>query len=800
MISNYLKTSARSIRRNKIFSVINILGLSMGIACAVLIFMLIRYHLTTDTYHSKVDNIYRVVTNEKNPEGYYSGVPMPLTRAFRTDFPQASKVAMTEAIYNTLVIVPEHAGKELKRFQEDEGIVAVDPQYFDIFDYEWLAGTPQRALEHPSGIILTASKAKKYFGTEAVAGNTLQLNKTVFTVTGVVKDLPANTNFPFDVFFSTSALKAYSERAAEDWDRWGNVHSATNCYVLLPQNTQAAQLEKLLPAFAKKYYPAEDAANFEYKLQPLADLHFNTKYENYKTSVSKPYIWTLALISLFIIITACINFTNLATVQAIRRSREIGVRKVLGSMRKQIFWQFMLEAALIVSVAVVLALAAVQVALPYVAQLMDISLKAGDWRNPTVLLFILGISVLVIFLSGSYPALILSGFKPVLALKNKMTMQKAGGVTLRRGLVVMQFAISQALVICAFVIATQTTYFRKADLGFNKEAIVMLPLPQSQKEQLTVLRNQFNQLPGVQSCSFSRMAPLSGSSAQFNFAFDNVSKDAEFDINGIFADDQYLKTYGLQLVAGTNYISGDSTHRGILVNEELLKRYNMRPQDAIGKLFSLSGNKPEQVIGVVKNFHLFSLQRDIPPCFIAASSKTYRHIGLKISPQNFAATIKQVEKVWASAFPDNLFEYQFLDERIAEFYKDEVRTGTLINIMSCVAIGIGCLGLLGLISFITQQKTKEVGIRKVLGASVSNIVMLFSKEFVILIVIAFALAAPVAWWAMHKWLQDFAYRVSVGWGVFALAIVTAIMITLITISFQSFRAARVNPVKSLKSE
>ncbi len=800
MFSNYLKTSARSINRNKVFSVINVLGLAMGIACAVLIFLLIRYHLTTDTYHANADRIYRVVVHEKDPEDNYSGVPIPLTRAFRAEFPQAEKVAMTEGIYNTLVTIPTNTDAERRRFQEDEGIAAVDPEYFDIFDYQWLAGNRTNALQQPSGIIITASKAKKYFGTDDAMGKVLQLEKTSFTVTGIIKDIPGNTDLPFEVFISTDALKSYSERATAVWDSWGSISSNTNCYVLLSRNTKPAQLNALLPAFNQKHNGKKDAARLSYKLQPLSDIHFNADYNNYKPTISRSYIWTLALISLFIIITACINFTNLAVVQAIRRSREIGVRKVLGGMRKQIFWQFIIEATMIVTFAVILALLAVYFAIPYVTRLMEVSLQASDWYSGQVLLFILALAVLVIFLSGSYPALILSGFKPVLALKNKISAQKAGGINLRRGLVVLQFTISQVLVICAFIIAAQTSYFRKADIGFNRDAVVMLPLPQSQKEQLTVLRNQFSQLPGVTACSFSRMAPLSASSAQFNFAFDNMAKDADFPVNGIMADDQFLKTYGIQLVAGTNYISGDSTHHGFLVNEELLKRFNVKPADAIGKLFRLGGNKPEIVIGVVKNFHLFSLQEKIPPCFIVNSSKSYRRVGVKVAAKNLTATIHQIEKVWTAAFPDNLFEYQFLDEQIEEYYKTEVRTGTLINILTCVAIGIGCLGLLGLISFITQQKTKEVGIRKVLGASVANIVLLFSKEFLVLITIAFVIAAPLAWLAMHKWLQDFAYRISIGWGVFILAMFSAMVITLATISFQLFRTARLNPVKSLKSE
>jgi putative ABC transport system permease protein len=557
-----------------------------------------------------------------------------------------------------------------------------------------------------------------------------------------------------------------------------------------------------LVTFLKKHQP--DDRNHIYHLQALKDLHFDSRYSPMTfRSISKETIWSLVLIGAFILIIACINFVNLATAQAVGRAKETGIRKVLGSNRGQLISQFLGETFLIVLLAVLLAVILVMAVLPLVRSISNLP----DDFHLTFSLAIAGFLVLIILLvtvfSGFYPALILSGFQPVQALKSKMTVQTVGGISLRKALVVMQFSISQVLIIATLIAISQMDYVRDKDLGFNKEAILLAAVPQDSASQLKLqtLKNRFQALPAVQNVSLHSAAPSSNSNSMTNFRFGKAAEDEQFPVNLKAGDVDYFSTFQLRLVAGRAYFPSD-TAREAVVNEKLLQQVGVKhPQDAIGQTIRIN-DRNYPVVGVVQDFHNVSLRNPIAPTAIFANKSSYRQVGLKIKATNanVKETIRTVEQIWNETFPEYVYEAGFLDERLAEFYEGETKLAQLFKIFAAIAIFIGCLGLYGLVSFVAVQKTKEIGIRKVLGASLPNIVSLLSLDFLKLVLLANVLAWPLAWWVMQRWLQDFEYRTPIGWWMFAIAGIGALLIALITVSFQAIKAAVANPVEALRSE
>jgi ABC-type antimicrobial peptide transport system permease subunit len=570
--------------------------------------------------------------------------------------------------------------------------------------------------------------------------------------------------------------------------------------VVLPPNISPARFNQSLVAFLKKHQP--DDRNHTYQLQPLQDLHFNPNYPPLTfRSISKATITSLVLIGIFILVIACINFVNLATAQAVGRAKETGIRKVLGSNRGQLMGQFLGETFVIVLLAVMVAVLLVFLTLPLVRPISNLPETFSLRFTPENICFLLGVTAVVTFLSGFYPALVVSGFKPVQALKSKMTVQMVGGISLRKALVVFQFSIAQFLVIGTLIAITQMDFVRQKDLGFNPEAVLMAGVPDDSvsKQKLQTLKNRFEALPAVRKVSFHSEAPTSNGNSYTNFRFGKATEDAKFPVSIKSGDVDYFSTFELRLVAGRVYLPSDTT-REIIVNQKLLRQLGItNPQEAIGQTFRLNGrNYP--VVGVVKDFHNQSLRDPIVPIAIAANKGSYRQVALKIKPTNLKATQREVEQIWSETFPEYVYEAGFLDERIAEFYEEEQKLSALFKIFAGIAIFIGCLGLYGLVSFVAVQKTKEIGIRKVLGASLPNIVSLLSRDFLKLVLLANILAWPLAWWAMQRWLQDFEYRSPIGWWIFAIAGIGALLIALITVSFQAMKAAVANPVDALRSE
>ncbi len=797
MLKNYFKIAWRNLKRHKSYAAINIVGLSLGIACAILIFTVVSFHFSFDNFHTKKDRIYRVVTELHNEQiDHQSGTPPAFTKAFRSDYTFIDKAARAVTFRRQVTIVSEN-----KKFDEDDGIAVVEPSFFDIFDFPLAEGNIKTALNEPNTALVTQKIAKKYFGTEHAIGKVIRIsNKTDFKIAGILKDLPLNTDRKSEIYVGDINMKDFSEWMARP-DAWGGINSETHCFVLLNPGVKAADVEKVFPAFKQKYYK-DDPINLRanvFKMQPLADVHFNPDYNGY---ADKKYLWAFALVGIFLIITACVNFVNLATAQALSRAKEVGIRKVLGSRRPQLFWQFIAETTLITFFSVLLAYALAQLGLPFINNLFKSSLTINPFVNTSLLVCTIIVAVVVIFLSGSYPGLVLSGFQPIAALKGKLSQSSIGGFSLRKVLVITQFAISQMLIIGTIVIAGQMRFSKSSDLGFQKDGIVMLRVPVNDSSGLTsmhTLKDRLAGIPGVSDVSLCMQAPASGSNNSTDFKYDNRQKPELWEINTKAADDNYLKTFKLKLVAGRNLYPSDTT-REFIVNETVVRKLGLAsPQDIINKTVQVDDQKA-LVVGVVKDFNNRSFRAEISPIAISSNFERYNNCAVSISMANVKPTMEAIEKIWNSIYPEYIFKSEFLDERIARFYQLDDTMLKLIEAFAGIAIFIGCLGLYGLVSFMAVRKTKEIGVRKVLGANVQQIIWIFAKEFLQLLAIAFLIAAPIAWWTMHMYLQDFKYRIPIGADIFALAIASTILIAAVTVSFRSIKAALANPVKSLRSE
>lgn len=795
MFKNYLITALRRLRYNRSYAVINVLGLALGMTCCLLIFLIIRHESGYDRFHRHFERIYRVVTDEtiNDKSTHTSGSPIPFAAALRNDFPQIEKAAVS--LYNQEGLFSLEREGQVRRFQENRGVVFVEPAFFEIFDFPWLIGDPN-SLAEPNTVALTEDLAAKFFPGEDPLGKTIRLDSQIdLKITGVAKNPPAQSDFPFSamISFKTAPQSGY------DLDSWGHLMSNVHTYLLLPPGESAQALESQFPAFTEKYF-RDDVARRRYRLQTLSDLHFNPRYGNYgDRTISKTTLWALGLIGFLLLLAACINFINMATAQALQRAREVGVRKVLGAFRGQLVGQFLGETFLIVLFAALFSLALTELLLPSLKTYLGLNIPFHPLQDARLLGFTATLAAAVTLLAGLYPALILSRFTPALALKNKPAAPASGAFNLRRALVIFQFIICQMLIIATIIVSWQLDYFRNKDLGFDQEAVVITPLPRNDAAVLSALRNELLRDSRIHNVSFSFSSAASGIRWDSNLQHTLNGAEEDFVSDLKFADASYLPVYGLKLVTGRNYTESDTISEWV-VNETFARKLGLTPDEIVGKTFKLGGRPYLPVVGVVRDFNATSLHEEIRPCLLAARRQSYYEAGVKIDLHNAKEALRHIETCWNAAFPDFLYSYQFLDERVVRFYQEEQKTAQLFRVFSGTTIFIGCLGLLGLVSFMAARRTKEVGVRKVLGASVGNILMLFGKEFALLILIAFAVAAPAAYYVMNGWLQDFAYRIQVGAGVFALALGITALIAALTVGYKALRAALANPVESLRYE
>ncbi len=814
MLRNYFKTSFRNLVRNKSYAFINIAGLATGIAVCMMIFIIIQFQTSYDTFHTNKARTYRVLTQYHHTDAatttYAQTVPYAMPVALKTSFPQVEDVTPVYASHNDELLVPGDDGTIVKQFKEARGLFYTTPSFFNIFSYPLLAGS-YAALKEPNTVLLTKETAEKYFGNWQYAmGKTLKLQSggfmfdhstDVLKVSGILAAIPANTDFQMKLVVSINT--SYIGYMMANNASWDETTPDFGCYLMLPQNTNEAGINQQLSAFAKKVQSPTNKDS--YIIQPLADVHYDTETGNYSNkAISHQLLNVLWLIAAFILAIACVNFVNLSTAQAVNRSKEVGVRKVLGSNKFQLQLQFIVETFLIVTIAVILAAGITILALPYINQLLELSISFSILSSPAIIVFLFAVTGAVTVLAGFYPSIVLSRFSPITALKGKLAAGTVKGISLRRGLVVFQFIIAQALIIGTLVIVKQMDYFINQPLGFDKNAVVNVPfrIDSVRLSKMEYIKQQLLLMNGVQAVSFNSNTPVEDANDMWStFKYNHATKEEDFKAITKFADNEYVPAYKLALVAGRNLKPSKMT-KEFLINESLMKGLGItNPNEILNKQISIwSDNIKCPVVGVLKDFNDRSLRNKPAPLLITTNNTMYNQATIKLGTTNIAATMQSIKTLWEQTFPDFVYEYRFLDDKIDSFYKQENQLAQLYKIFAGIAIFLSCLGLYGLASFMAVQRVKEVGIRKVLGATTTNIVYLFTREFILLITIAFIIAAPIAWYYMHQWLQYYVYRINIGWWVFAAGGLAAIVIALATISYQAIKAARANPVKSLRSE
>lgn len=799
MFRNYLKTAFRSLQRHKIYTFINVAGLAVGIAAFLLIFQVIQYENSFDNFHRDKDRIYRVSVHFNTPQGirWNRGTCFPAGRQLRLDYPRLERVASIFAADGKQLTILDQGNHALNKFKEP-GLFYTEPQFFDIFNFPFIAGDPKTALSAPNTIVLTEAVAMKYFGDwrKSIGRLIRYEDGKIFKVTGILKDPPVNTDFPLKAAMS---FKSLENDTSTDWV---SCSGDLNTFVKIPPGMSAEKFSASLISFGDKHIPADYAKRQGFNLQPFNTIHFDKRFGNYNhATFSMELIAALSLIGFFLVIIACINFVNLSTAQAVDRAREVGVRKVLGSRKGQLIAQFLSESLIITLVAVLFAFVIAFFVLPFLNQLLGT--KITTHLNAEILFFLGVTTITVTLLSGLYPAMVLSGFNPISALKSRFTNRTTVGISLRRGLVVLQFTLAQALIIGTLIIVSQMNYFKTAQMGFDKEAIVTIPIPSDSVSQkkMNGLKAELLEQPDIKIVSFGTFAISDNSHWGSDFVFDNAPKVTNFNADLKWADADVFRTYGLQMVAGRPYRPSD-TVREYVANETMVKELGLQhPEQMLGKKIKFPGGDMQgEVVGVVKDFNGTSMAKPIAPVLMSTWKEVYQMMAVKLNSQQANNTLTIIEKLWNKTYPDYVYEYQFLDEKIDSFYKQESQLTQLYKIFAGIAIFISCLGLYGLVSFMATQRTKEIGVRKVLGASVANIVYLFSKEFTLLICISFLIAAPLAYYFMHAWLQSFTFRISISAGIFFITIISSVFIAWITVGYRAFRAAMVNPVTSLRSE
>jgi putative ABC transport system permease protein len=823
MLKKLLPFALRRLGRHKLTTIINILGLTLGILSCLVIYLYVSFEFSYDTFHADRDRIYRVGVWMTGPDGKIregASLPPPLAADLRREATGFSTVA---GIYtdDCKVIIPE-TGKPNRVFPglleyKRVHIAFADPQYLEIFHYKWLAGNPTTALKAPFSVVLTGSEAKRYFGHGSPADwmgrSVVYYDSLTVSVSGIVEDWKQNSDFAFTDLISYPTIERSWVR--NDISGWNAFESSANAFVKLSPGTTVAQVEKQFPAFFKLHETNIGNTKGGLKLQPFSDIHFNSAFgDDYGRRAHKPTLYALAGIALFILLIAAINFVNLSTAQAILRAREVGVRKVLGSSRAALIWQFLGETGIIVLASMVLALL---LADPVITVLHGFIPEGVRFRiaDPTTWVFI-GLTVTVTcLLAGWYPARALSSFLPVITLRGQGSQQLNSRSYLRKGLIVFQFAISLVFIIGTIMMGRQIHYMINTDLGFKKDAIVTIGLPGAPGNQKAALATEIGRIAGVSQVCISTNSP--GARGHNGTVLENrgatyVRIDAGYD----FIDTGFMSLYGLTLIAGRNFYPSDTVrwgsvpakgYRAFIINESAAKALGFsRPADAVGhRVSSALGGIVGPVLGVVKDFHANSLRDKMGPFFFTYESDGGGLLSVKLASDNLSrGTMKgilgKMEALFAISYPKEQFNSRFYDESIARLYEQERQTAQMVDIGMGIAIFISCMGLFGLAAFTANQRTREIGIRKVLGASVPHLVSLLSRQFIVLVLLATLIAAPLARWGIHQWLQSFAYRTTMPWWIYVLGGFTAIVIALLTVSFQAIRAARANPVNSLKAE
>ena len=807
MLKNYFKIAFRNLWKNKGFSAINIFGLAIGIATCLLITLYVVDELSYDRYNEKVDRIYRINVDLKfgGAEQKFAVSADPIGLTMMKDYPQVENFVRFRWYGPSVVKKGEQNIKE-------ERIIYADSTLFDVFTLPLISGNPHTALKDPNTVVITESTARKYFNTTDVIGKVLRFdNNTDFKVTGVMKDMPKNSHFLYDFFISMSGSE---ESRRNVWLSFN-----FNTYILLRKDADQKSVEaKFTEMFNKYMWPqAQQLMNIteedfkksgnylKFSLMPLKDIHLHSdRIAELAPNSDIQRVYIFSFIAILILLIACVNFMNLSTARSANRAKEVGIRKVLGTQRSNLIWQFLTESVVMSLISFVLAVGIVLLLMPFFNQLASKELTISPFEHPVLLPVLVAFAIFVGLLAGSYPAFYLSSFQPIKVLKGKLGSGFKSSY-FRSALVIGQFAISIALIIGTIVIYRQLNFIQNKKLGFNKEQVLIIKDTYVLNNKVHTFKNEVLKQPGIVSGTVSGYLPVpSGRSDNSFFPEGQIenSKAVNMQIWGV--DHDYIKTLGMEIITGRDFSKDFSTDTsGVIINETAARLFGYR--DPIGKKISTYRDvktgelRNLTILGVVKNFHFESLRQNIGALCLTLDSSTYA-VSFRLRTDKLKSTVKNVESLWKKMAPGEAFTYSFLNEDFNEMYRTEQRVGSIFIAFAILAIFIACLGLFGLATYAAEQRTKEIGIRKVLGATVGNIAAMLSKDFLKLVIIAAVVTFPLAWWAMKNWLEDFAYRINIGWWVFVLAGAVAISIALVTVSFQAIKAALSNPVNSLRTE
>jgi len=813
MLKNYFKIAFRNIIRKKIYAAINILGLALGICACIVIYVISSYELSFDNFHPGKDRIYRMmgdVTENTGNKLHYSRLPAGVSLIGRRELSGIDDIAGVIPFNGEISITD--GDKPAKHFKSKNGgtnyitTVITQPQYFDIFKYKWLAGNVSTSLNAPFKVVLTENKAHQYFGdaplNEIVGKQVVYDDSLSVTVSGIIADWNKNTDLAFTDFISAATLETSFFKNRIKTDSWEERFMNTWTFVKLSPGISPAKLSDPLNALVKRHTGSD--LKLTLWLEPLSGIHFNPDViENMIRTADKTTLYSLITIALFILVLALVNFINLSTAQSIQRAKEVGVRKVLGSSRSSLVLQFLTETFVLTLCSVSLAVSLVN---PTLA-LFHSYIPAGvtfNFFEPSTIIFLALVTLITSVLAGLYPAKLLSSYLPVVTLKGAGTQRGSEKWFLRKGLIIFQFSVSLVFIIGSIGITNQLKYTREKDPGFNSDAIVVLPTPWNESlSKLSVLADKIKKLPGVSNVAIQWLSPMTDNGRVMQLKFNSTDRK-EIEVGQVAGNENFIPLYNIKLLAGRNLTHADSVNE-FIINETFLKYMGYKkPGDAIGKILYWN-DKPFPIVGVVADFHTASFHDPISPLCIINRADRQHTLAVKLASKAGQAgsihlTLLQLEKEWKQMYPAETYKYEFYDDSLALLYKKDQQTATLINTAMTTTILISCIGLFGLILFTTGKRAKEISIRKILGAGVGNILVLLSKDFVMLVLIALLLASPIAWYFMNQWLQGFAYRINISGWIFVGAGIAAILIALVTISFHAIKAALLNPIRNLRNE
>jgi putative ABC transport system permease protein len=812
MLKNYLITSVRFINRERSFALMNITGLALGIACALIAYKIVSHELSYNKHFSNYNHIYRLINEDQTPQGtiYTRQQIHPLAHALREEYPSI-QASMTYYQVDALLSVENLNGTNNK-YNEKRGIAFVEPSFFDIFSFDFLSGNPASALDQPGKVVITKAKAEKYFDLKKgeyhrAIGRPIRIenSKTAY-VSAVIDNQAKSNDFPFEVIFH------YEDQGASNpWyrggKRWDDYNSNVNCYLMLTPSADPNDFELSLQSFKDKYLPDYAASKRTYRLQSLADLHHSDQVRMTYAGITstKSELMIMGIIGLFLVITACINFVNLSTAQAVKRSKEVGVRKTMGGAKGHLMFQFLTETFVITLLASMLGLVIAWAIGSQVEQIFKSKVSIDLFSDFRIFGFLAALILLVTVVAGSYPAFILSNLNPILAIKNSLNARQTSGfLSLRRALVVFQFAITQLLIISILVLNQQLDFWKNKDLGFQDESIITLKLPKKDTTNLQVLKNELSDFTGIAGVSFATSGPMSDWQTNNQLFHPNIEGEEHWG-NLKNVDEDYFGLYELTLIAGRT-ISDQDLQDYVVINRKLSQSLGFAfPEESLGESIQYGrGDMHLKIVGVVEDFHAGSLRENMDNVIMSGYDWNILQVGIKLKStdhfENVKSSINHIEKIWLSHFPNQVFDFAFYHDQLNSYYQLEESVGKISRIFAVMAVIIGALGLYGLVAFIANQKTKEIGIRKVLGASKWNILRIFSYELMLLMGLAFLIAGPTAYWIMNEYLDYYAYRITIGPLVFILALLTSLIVTAVTVGWKSLSVALANPILSLRDE